>query len=136
MDRQAILFREDSPPPRVHAILDEQVLYRNVVGPAVMAEQMAHLAELAAMPRISIQVMPADTPHAGLLGAFVVAETDQPPAIVYLDSALDGQVVESADVAETMDVVFRALLMEALTGSASLTKMKEAAQRWKEQVTP
>jgi hypothetical protein len=30
------------------------------------------------------------------------------------------------DVAETIDVVFRALLMEALTGSASLTKMKEA----------
>ena len=97
---------------------------------------MAHLAELAAMPRISIQVIPADRPHAGLLGAFVVAETDQPPAIVYLDSTLDGQVVESADVAETIDVVFRALQVEALTGSASLTRMKEAAQRWKEQITP
>jgi hypothetical protein len=35
-----------------------------------------------------------------------------------------------------MDVVFRALQMEALTGSASLTRMKEAAQRWKEQITP
>jgi transcriptional regulator with XRE-family HTH domain len=136
MERQAILFREDPPPPRVHAILDEQVLHRNVGGPAVMAEQMEHLAELAAMPRISIQVIPADRPHAGLLGAFVVAETDQPPAIVYLDSTLDGQVVESADVAETIDVVFRALQMEALTGSASLTNMKEAAQRWKEQITP
>jgi transcriptional regulator with XRE-family HTH domain len=136
MERQAILFREDPPPPRVHAILDEQVLYRNVGGPAVMAEQMEHLAELAGMPRISIQVIPSDRPHAGLLGAFVVAETDQPPAILYLDSALDGQVVESAAKAETMDVVFRALLMEALTGSASLNKMKEAAQRWKEQLTP
>jgi hypothetical protein len=46
----------------------------------------------------------------------VVAETDQPPTIVYLDSALDGQVMESAVKA--------------------LTKMKEAAQRWKEQFTP
>jgi transcriptional regulator with XRE-family HTH domain len=136
MERQAILFREDPPPPRVHAILDEQVLHRNVGGPAVMAGQLAHLADLAVMPRISIQVIPADTPHAGLLGAFVVAETGQPPAIVYLDSALDGQVIESADVAETIDVVFRALQMEALTGSASHTKMKEAAQRWKEQITP
>ena len=136
MDRQAILFREDPPPPRIHAILDEQVLYRNVGGPAVMAEQLAHLIELAMMPRISIQVIPADRPHAGLLGAFVVAETDQPPAIVYLDSALDGQVVESPAKAEAMDVVFRALQMEALTGSASLTKMKEAEQRWKEQITP
>jgi transcriptional regulator with XRE-family HTH domain len=136
MDRQAILFREDPPPPRVHAILDEQVLHRNVGGPAVMAGQLEHLAELAMMPRISIQVIPADMPHAGLLGAFVVAETDQALAIVYLDSALDGQVVESAAKAEAMDVVFRALQMEALTGSASLSRMKEAAQRWKEQITP
>ncbi len=136
MERQAILFREDPPPPRVHAILDEQVLYRNVGGPAVMAEQLAHLVELAGMPRISVQVIPSDRPHAGLLGAFVIAETDQPPAIVYLDSTLDGQVVESAAKAEAMDVVFRALQMEALTGSASLTKMKEAEQRWKEQITP
>jgi transcriptional regulator with XRE-family HTH domain len=136
MDRQAILFREDPPPPRVHAILDEQVLYRNVGGPAAMAEQLDHLIELAMMPRISIQVIPADRPHAGLLGAFVVAETDQPPAIVYLDSALDGQVMESPAKAEAMDVVFRALQMEALTGSASLNKMKEAEQRWKEQLAP
>jgi transcriptional regulator with XRE-family HTH domain len=55
MERQAILFREDPPPPRVHAILDEQVLNRNVGGPAVMAGQLAHLADLAVMPRISIQ---------------------------------------------------------------------------------
>ena len=136
MDRQAILFREDPPPPRVHALLDEQVLHRNVGGPAVMAEQMDHLVELAAMPRISIQVIPADMPHAGLLGAFVMAETGQVPAIVYLEDALDGQVVESAAKAEAMDVVFRALQVEALTGSASLIRMKEAAQRWKEQITP
>jgi len=136
MDRQAILFRGEPPPPRVHAILDEQVLHRNVGGPAVMAEQLEHLAELAMMPRISIQVIPADRPHAGLLGAFMIAETGQAPAIVYLDSTLDGQVVESAAKAEAMDVVFRALQMEALTGSASLSRMKEAAQRWKEQITP
>jgi transcriptional regulator with XRE-family HTH domain len=136
MERQAILFREDPPPPRVHAILDEQVLHRSVGGPAVMAGQTEHLAELAMMPRISIQIIPADRPHAGLLGAFVVATTDQPPTIVYLENALDGQVMESAAEAEAMDVVFRALQMEALTGSASLTRMKEAAQRWKEQITP
>jgi transcriptional regulator with XRE-family HTH domain len=134
MDRQAILFRED--PPRVHAILDEQVLSRNVGGPVVMAEQLAHLIELAEMPRISVQVIPSDSPHAGLLGAFVVAVTEQSPAIVYLENALDGQVVESATKAEAMDVVFRALQMEALTGSASLTRMKEAAQQWTEQIAP
>jgi hypothetical protein len=136
MERQAILFREDPPPPRVHAILDEQVLHRNVGGPAVMAEQLEHLVELAQLPRISIQVISVERAHAGLLGAFVIAETGQPPAIVYLDSTLDGQVVESDAKAESMDVVFRALQLEALTGSASLAKMKETEQRWQEQVTP
>lgn len=136
MDRQAILFRDDPPPPRIHALLDVQVLNRDVGGPVVMAEQIEHLAELARMPRISIQVIPGDRPHAGLLGAFVIAETGQPPAIVYQESALYGQVVESADVAEDMDVIFRALALEALTGNASLTQIEEAARRWKEQLTP
>src|SRR5580704_18353722 len=66
MERQASLFREDPPPLRVHAIIDEQVLYRNVGGAAVMAEQIDHLVDLAGMPRISIQVIPSDMPHAGL----------------------------------------------------------------------
>ena len=78
MGRQAILCREDPPPPRVHAILDEQVLHRNVGGPAVMAEQLEHLVELAMMPRISIQVIPADRPHAGLLGALSLRRPARP----------------------------------------------------------
>lgn len=133
--RQEILLRGDPPPPRVHAILDEQVLHRNVGGPAVMAEQMRRLAGLARMPRIIIQVMPADKPHAGLLGAFVVAETSQPPAIVYQDSTLDGQVIESTDMAEAIDVVFRVLQTEALARAASLTRIEEAERQWTEQTT-
>jgi hypothetical protein len=39
------------------------------------------------MPGISVQVIPSDSPHAGLLGAFVVAVTEQSPAIVYLENA-------------------------------------------------
>ena len=66
-----------------------------------------------------------------------VVEHDSPHRpIVYLENALDGQLVESAAEVEAMDVVFRALQMEALTGSASLIKLKEAAERWKEQITP
>src|SRR5271156_4896351 len=47
MERQEILYREEPPPPRIHAIIDEQVLYRNVGGPDVMAEQLEHLVKLA-----------------------------------------------------------------------------------------
>jgi transcriptional regulator with XRE-family HTH domain len=136
MARQAILTREDPPPPRVWALLDEQVLARNIGGPAVMCSQMEHLAALARRPRITIQVIPADRPHPGLLGAFVIAETGQAPAIVYLENALDGQTIEDPDMAEAMSDMFDALRTEALTGGASLDLIEEAAQRWKEQTPP
>jgi transcriptional regulator with XRE-family HTH domain len=133
MARQAILSREDPPPPRVWAVIDEQVLYRGIGGPAVMLAQVEHLAELARMQKITIQVIPATCPHPGLLGAFVVAETDQPTAIVYLETASEGQTVEDPDMAESMTLMFDALRTEALTGSASLKLIEEAIQRWKEQ---
>ena len=50
MARQAILTRDDPPPPRVWAVLDQQVLTRNIGGAAVMFGQMEHLAELARRP--------------------------------------------------------------------------------------
>ena len=136
MARQAILTREDPPPPRVWAVLDQQVLTRDIGGPAVMCGQMEHLAALARRPRITIQVIPADRPHPGLLGAFVIAETGQAPAIVYLENALDGQTVENPDMAEAMCNMFDALRTEALTGGASLNLIEEAAERWKEQTPP
>jgi transcriptional regulator with XRE-family HTH domain len=92
MERQRILGKDK--PPRVIALLDEQVLDRNVGGPAVMADQVCRLAEIARLPRVTIQVIPADWPHTGLMGAFVIADTPEPPAMVYLDSVLDGTVMQ------------------------------------------
>lgn len=132
LERQAILTRTSPPPPHIWALIDEQILYRNVGGAAVMHEQVKRLAELARMPRIHIQILPADAPHPGLMGAFVIAETGQNPAVVYLETAFDGQVVETPTMADTMNVRFETLRMEALTGSASLAKLEKAAQLWQE----
>jgi hypothetical protein len=63
----------------------------------------------------------------------VVAETDQPTAIVYLETASEGQTIEGPDMAESMTLMFDALRTEALTGSASQRLIEEAIQRWKEQ---
>lgn len=133
MERQAILARAN--PPRIIALLSERVLYENIAEPAVMAAQMDRMAELARMPRIIIQMIPS-RPHSGLRGAFVIAETPEPPAIVYLETALGGHVIESPDAAEEMTVLFESLRSEALTCSASLRMIEEAGQRWRERVTP
>jgi hypothetical protein len=52
-----------------------------------------------------------------------------------LETALDGHVVESPEAAEAMTVLFDALRAEALTSSASLEAIKEAAQQWNDRIT-
>jgi len=134
LERQAILFRSDPPPPRMISLLAEHVLHANIGGPAIMAAQLEHVLELARMPRITIQVIP-DQVHSGLNGAFAIAEADQLPHTVFLETALGGQVIESPDAAEAMTVLFDALRAEALTSSASLEAIKEAAQQWNDRIT-
>jgi transcriptional regulator with XRE-family HTH domain len=131
MARQSVLFREDPAPPYVWAVVDEHVLNRDIGDPAVMLSQVEHMADLARMPRITIQVIPSGRP--GSRGAFVIAETGRSPAIVYLENASQGQTVEDPDVVAEMTLMFDALRTEALTGGASLTLIEEATGRWKEQ---
>lgn len=132
MSRQTILFREDPPPPRIWAILNHYVLDLDIGIAAVMLAQVERIAELARRPRINIQVLPPGRLHPGLNGAFSIAEMGSPPAIVYLENASEGQTIEDPDMAESMTLLFDALRMEALTGSASLKFIEEAVQRWKE----
>jgi len=66
-----------------------------------------------------------------LLGAFAVAELTGLPAIVYLETAHDGQTLEDPDVGAKMSVRFDALRTEALTGRASLSLIETAIEeRW------
>src|SRR5271166_4965412 len=69
--RQAILTRDD--PPAAWFLVDEAALRRRIGPPDIMAAQLAHLAGLARLPNVTIQVVPS-TAHAGLLGGFAVAE--------------------------------------------------------------
>ena len=55
--RQDALFTR-SERPDIHVILDESVLHRQVGGPAVMAQQLAALAETATWPQVTLQVLP------------------------------------------------------------------------------
>ena len=55
--RQERLTSDDDP-PELWVVLNEAVIRRNVGGSAVMRAQLEHLAELAALPRVTIQVLP------------------------------------------------------------------------------
>ena len=58
------------------------------------------------------------------------------PAIVYLETADDGQTLEDPDVGVKMSVRFDALRTEALTGRASLSLIEKVTEeRWTTQTT-
>lgn len=58
--RQDVLKREPDP-LRLCMILDESVLLRPVGGAKVMSAQLRHLIELAALPNVTVQVLPLDS---------------------------------------------------------------------------
>ena len=90
-----------------------------------MAEQMEHLAELAAHAEDQHSGHPRR--HAARRAARGFCGCGDRPAPGY---RVPGERAGRAGrgvrrMAESIDVVFRALQMEALTGSASLTKMRK-----------
>jgi hypothetical protein len=121
--RQAILTRDD--PPAAWFLVDEAALRRCVGSADIMAAQLAHLAGLARLPNITIQVMP-DIAHAGVLGGFAVAER-----AAYIETAVAGQVFEDADIASGLITQFDTLRNEALRRSESLALIERMCGTWK-----
>ncbi|MGR3938458.1 helix-turn-helix domain-containing protein [Streptomyces sp. BRA346] len=54
--RQAVLGKPTG--PLLWVVLDESVLHWQIGAPSVMADQLAHLLEMASRPRINLQVVP------------------------------------------------------------------------------
>jgi hypothetical protein len=131
MARQEVLRREDPEPPIVSVILGEAVLHQPVGGAEVMREQLGHLVESAANPRITVQVMPWSAgEHPGLLGNIVVASFESGPDAVYLDNALNGQVTERRKDVARMALLYDSLRAEALSPRASVDLLARTVKQW------
>jgi len=93
LGRQQILTRDEPPPPRLYALLDEGILYRPVAPAQVMHDQLIHLIKLSRWPHITIQVVPYTAGgHSGLLGAFIIAELPAEQSIVFMEDISGGRV--------------------------------------------
>jgi transcriptional regulator with XRE-family HTH domain len=121
--RQAILTRDDPPP--MWFLVDEAALRRCVGSAEVMAAQLAHLAGVARLPNVTIQVVP-NIAHAGLLSGFAVAERG-----AYVETAVAGQVFEDAEIIAGLLTRFDTLRNEAFRGSESLTLIERMCEEWK-----
>ena len=125
--RQQVLSRDDA--PRLDVILDEAVLRRPVGGPAVMREQYRHLAEIAARPGVTVQVLSFTAgPHHALGAGFHIFEfTGGEPAVVELE-LLDrvAFVAESGEVGRYTEV-FDQVRRQALDAGQSRALLSDLA---------
>jgi transcriptional regulator with XRE-family HTH domain len=121
--RQRLLTRD--PPLQLRVILDEGALQRQVGGPEVMAEQIAHLIDAAGSSNITFQILPFRSgAHIGVAGSFTLLTFPGPPTgsqIVYLENLTDELFIESEAQAYQYSLAFDRLSELALSQEESIT---------------
>ena len=105
-------------PPQVWSILDEGALRRPVGGLQVMRAQLNHLAEMARLRHVTIQVVPFDRGgHAAAGGSFTVLRFSEPevPDVVYLEQLTSALYLDKHEDVDHYMEVMNQLSTEALT---------------------
>jgi len=121
MSRQLHLLKHD--PPNIWLILDEATLRRPVRGPEVMEEQLLRLKEMAAMPAITIQVLPFSAgEHMGMSGSFSIyaLEDLSHPGVVFLENAVEDDYIYDRGKIQQYHHTFEHLRAMALNPRESL----------------
>ena len=96
-----------------------------------MYEQLTHLAEMAARPSISVEVVPASTgANAGLGGGFQLASSDGAPDVLNMNGVED-VTDERRSLVRHATRIFDLVRGDALPRAASRALILEAAEQWK-----
>jgi len=125
--QQRILYRDE--PPHVWFVVDELSLYRRIGSAEIMAEQCAHVLEVAALPNVTLTVMPA-VEHNADEGGFIVAE-----GAAYAESAASKGVYTDHTVTELL-ARFGNLSADSYGRSQSLSTIKTLEEIWARGASP
>ncbi|PJE93811.1 transcriptional regulator [Streptomyces carminius] len=132
VERQVVFSRD--PSLELWAIVDEAALRRVVGGPGVMADQLNHLADIAAEPCVTLQVIPFGSgAHPGMPGSFVVMDFPDPedPMLVYIDSMAGDLFLEADEDIRRYSQIFDHLRALALSPGDSADLITTLAQETK-----
>lgn len=124
-NRQTILTRDDPPPPKLEAIVDEGVLHRPIGGRDVMAAQIDHVIAACELPNVTVRVLGFGAgAHPALDSTFILMHFAHPvPAVVYVEGLVGRMYVERAPDVERYERVFERLRELAMTPQESLNLM-------------
>lgn len=117
--QKRVLFRDD--PPSAWFLIGITSL-RNM-PPGIVTAQLRHLAYVAQLPHVTLQVVP-ECWHAGLPAGFIVADS-----AAYTESLIAGQVYGDEETVSAFGERFDSIRAEAMRASESLTLIREMAAR-------
>lgn len=134
--RQLLLHR--SGPPQLHVVIDQTVLHDAVGDVLIMGRQLAYLAEVAELPRVTVQVLPAAVgAHPGKSVRFTILRFLDPAdrEIVYLEQPRANTYLDGADDLGFYSGAFTRICELALPPNESRTALSEAASRMTKRAT-
>jgi transcriptional regulator with XRE-family HTH domain len=115
MARQERLTGDD--PPEYWVVLNEAVVRRVVGGAEVMRKQLNHIAEIAELPHVSVQVLPFSAGvHPAMDGAFRILGFPEPgdPDVVYMENQIGSLYLEQDPEIARYTQMFNHLIAKAL----------------------
>jgi transcriptional regulator with XRE-family HTH domain len=122
IERQRRLLRDDG--PAVGLLVDMAALYRAVGSAEVMAAQCAHLAEVARLDAVTLQVVPPVTIPLGT--ALLILADDS----AYTENALSGSVYTDEESVRRLRRLIITVRAEARPASESLAIIRKAEKQW------
>ena len=131
MARQAALTEREQP-LRFWSIIDEAVLNRMIGGRQIMQAQYERLLELAKLPNVVLQVMPAAAgAHPGTIGSFSILQFPEQyfPNVVYVESMTGALYIEAEGQVHTHALAFEQMQATALSPDESLALLVRLAGR-------
>jgi transcriptional regulator with XRE-family HTH domain len=127
LERQRIL--RDATRPTYWAILHENVLRTPVGGPAVMADQLEHIAALSRERTVLLQVLPYTAgAYAIMTGSLKYMEFEDAPPTVYTEAVYSGNLLDDPPVVKRTQATYDLLRAAALSPEASRALIESAAE--------
>lgn len=118
MQRQTQLRRRGA---ELTAIVCESALHTGIGGPEVMRDQLKHVVEAAAGPRVTFRVVPTSAGmHLGLEGPFVRLRLADRPGVVFVPYGGASLILEEPEDIEYFKVVAVDLFKVALSPEESV----------------
>jgi len=127
--QRRVLYRDD--PPSLWFVVDMMALYRLVGSPEVMVAQMDHLLEVAALPHVTLTVMPA-VAHPASASEFIIADD----SAAYAEHVISGFTYTEDASVSALVVRFDSLRGECFRVSESLALIREMRETWTAGVSP